>query len=421
MPTSVRSPSIQSSGAVIRFQNSSHSSTWPGSGSSACGSGRRAGASASSRRLARSRLDQWPASQRGAVAAQQRVGLRAAARRRRSSVGVGAQRLRRLQLVQPLNAIRFGACSGRERGMPKPSRLTRRRTRVGPHARVEHRDVAAHAVAEQVDRRRARRRTARRAPARGRPGTRGRSRCRPPACRSRRSRASRARSRGARSASASTTNWNDAATSIQPCSMTSVGRSARVERRVAPFEQVVAKAAGGDEDGCAPGGAAGSSRQDPSRHVGAEPADGAAGGAGAGCTIRACLHETAVASLRHPRRRAARRRGHRPPDPRAWPSSRSSTHLVQVTPEKLAPHLFGAAAGRRGAGRRRGRRVVGFALFFTNFSTFLAKPGLYLEDLFVEPEQRGRGIGQALLDAPGRARRRARLRPLRMERARLER
>ena len=42
-------------------------------------------------------------------------------------------------------------------------------------------------------------------------------------------------------------------------------------------------------------------------------------------------------------------------------------------------------------------RVVAFALFFTNFSTFLAQPGLYLEDLFVEPAERGRGIGEALL------------------------
>ena len=41
--------------------------------------------------------------------------------------------------------------------------------------------------------------------------------------------------------------------------------------------------------------------------------------------------------------------------------------------------------------------AAGFALFFTNFSGFLAKPGLYLEDLFVKPELRGRGIGKALL------------------------
>ncbi len=40
---------------------------------------------------------------------------------------------------------------------------------------------------------------------------------------------------------------------------------------------------------------------------------------------------------------------------------------------------------------------AGFALFFHNYSTFLARPGLYLEDLYVRPEQRGRGIGKALL------------------------
>jgi GNAT superfamily N-acetyltransferase len=41
--------------------------------------------------------------------------------------------------------------------------------------------------------------------------------------------------------------------------------------------------------------------------------------------------------------------------------------------------------------------AVGFALYFFNYSTFLAKPGLYLEDLFVRPEFRGRGCGKALL------------------------
>jgi len=44
-----------------------------------------------------------------------------------------------------------------------------------------------------------------------------------------------------------------------------------------------------------------------------------------------------------------------------------------------------------------GGRAVGFALFFTTFSTFLCKPGLYLEDLFVEPAHRGSGIGKAML------------------------
>ena len=42
-------------------------------------------------------------------------------------------------------------------------------------------------------------------------------------------------------------------------------------------------------------------------------------------------------------------------------------------------------------------RPVGFALYFHNFSTFLGKPGIYLEDLFVQPEARGRGVGKRLL------------------------
>ena len=45
--------------------------------------------------------------------------------------------------------------------------------------------------------------------------------------------------------------------------------------------------------------------------------------------------------------------------------------------------------------------VVAFALFFTNFSTFLGKPGLYLEDLYVQPAHRGAGIGRALLERLG--------------------
>lgn len=43
-------------------------------------------------------------------------------------------------------------------------------------------------------------------------------------------------------------------------------------------------------------------------------------------------------------------------------------------------------------------QIVGQALFFNNFSTFLGKPGIYLEDLYVKPEMRGKGIGKMLLD-----------------------
>ena len=78
------------------------------------------------------------------------------------------------------------------------------------------------------------------------------------------------------------------------------------------------------------------------------------------------------------------------------------TALLQVTPETLEPHLFGprpaaeALVAEMGDGKGSGE-VVAFALFFTNFSTFLAQPGLYLEDLYVKPEHRGAGIGRALL------------------------
>jgi GNAT superfamily N-acetyltransferase len=81
------------------------------------------------------------------------------------------------------------------------------------------------------------------------------------------------------------------------------------------------------------------------------------------------------------------------------------THLLQVTPEKLRPHLFGEKpvvealvaelpSGQVAEGES---PVVAFALFFTNFSTFLAQPGLYLEDLYVKPQHRSAGIGRALL------------------------
>ena len=78
------------------------------------------------------------------------------------------------------------------------------------------------------------------------------------------------------------------------------------------------------------------------------------------------------------------------------------THLLQVTPEKLRPHLFGERPVVEALVADRAGAVLGFALFFTNFSTYLAQPGLYLEDLYVQPDQRGRGIGEALLSRVGR-------------------
>jgi GNAT superfamily N-acetyltransferase len=72
-------------------------------------------------------------------------------------------------------------------------------------------------------------------------------------------------------------------------------------------------------------------------------------------------------------------------------------HLVQCTPEKLRPHLFGEKPAAEAWVAEMGGEPVAFALFFTNFSTFLAQPGVYLEDLYVKPEYRQHGIGRALL------------------------
>jgi len=72
-------------------------------------------------------------------------------------------------------------------------------------------------------------------------------------------------------------------------------------------------------------------------------------------------------------------------------------HMAVGTPAMLHEALFGARAACEALIAERGGRAVGFALYFTTFSTFLCKPGLYLEDLFVEPAHRGAGIGKALL------------------------
>jgi len=73
------------------------------------------------------------------------------------------------------------------------------------------------------------------------------------------------------------------------------------------------------------------------------------------------------------------------------------SHEVTATEERLRDTLFGEQPRAEVVLAELAGRPVGFALFFHNYSTFLAKPGLYLEDLFVLPEFRGRGFGKALL------------------------
>jgi len=70
---------------------------------------------------------------------------------------------------------------------------------------------------------------------------------------------------------------------------------------------------------------------------------------------------------------------------------------VVATEEKLRDTLFGSRPAAEVLLARLGHEPVGFALFFHNYSTFLAQPGLYLEDLFVLPAARGRGVGRELL------------------------
>lgn len=73
-------------------------------------------------------------------------------------------------------------------------------------------------------------------------------------------------------------------------------------------------------------------------------------------------------------------------------------HEVHATPERLHGALFGAnAVAHAIVARTADGTPAGFALYFFNFSTFVGKPGLYLEDLYVRPEYRKRGLGRRLL------------------------
>jgi GNAT superfamily N-acetyltransferase len=70
---------------------------------------------------------------------------------------------------------------------------------------------------------------------------------------------------------------------------------------------------------------------------------------------------------------------------------------AQATEELLARHLFGARPAAEAVIAELDGEPAGFALFFTSFSTFEGKPGIWLEDLFVRPAHRRAGIGRALL------------------------
>ena len=67
-----------------------------------------------------------------------------------------------------------------------------------------------------------------------------------------------------------------------------------------------------------------------------------------------------------------------------------------ATEADIRDSLFGARPYAEALIARAGGRAVGFALFFHNYSTFTGRPGLYVEDVFVEPEWRGKGIGGRL-------------------------
>jgi len=73
------------------------------------------------------------------------------------------------------------------------------------------------------------------------------------------------------------------------------------------------------------------------------------------------------------------------------------SHQVIATEERLRQSLFGPNPAAEVLLANYGAECAGFALFFQNYSTFLAQPGIYLEDLFVKTHLRGKGIGLALL------------------------
>ena len=83
----------------------------------------------------------------------------------------------------------------------------------------------------------------------------------------------------------------------------------------------------------------------------------------------------------------------------SWPTTSGRPRPVKATPEHFRAALFGPQPAAYALVAEVEGEVVGFALYFLNFSTWEGVHGIYLEDLFVKPEHRGTGLGKALLTA----------------------
>jgi GNAT superfamily N-acetyltransferase len=72
-------------------------------------------------------------------------------------------------------------------------------------------------------------------------------------------------------------------------------------------------------------------------------------------------------------------------------------HEAAATEESLREHLFGSRPAAEALIAELDGRPVGYAIYFTNFSSFTSRPGIYLEDIYVQPALRGHGVGKRLL------------------------
>ena len=73
------------------------------------------------------------------------------------------------------------------------------------------------------------------------------------------------------------------------------------------------------------------------------------------------------------------------------------SHVCVATEDLLTAHLFGPERAADSLVALVDGAVVGYAIYFKTFSTFLARPGIYLEDIYVQPAHRGKGIGKSML------------------------